>query len=91
MAALEVEEDFDPAAFRAHCATRLPAYARPVFLRLVEGLAFTETFKQKKHALAQDGFDPAAIADALLVDAGDGYVPLDGALYARINSGLIRL
>jgi fatty-acyl-CoA synthase len=91
MAALEVDDGFDPAAFRAHCAARLPAYARPVFLRLVQGLSFTETFKQKKHALAAEGFDPAAIADALWVDAGDGYVPLDGALYARINSGLIRL
>jgi fatty-acyl-CoA synthase len=91
MAALEVGDGFDAAAFRAHCAARLPAYARPVFLRLVEGLAFTETFKQKKQALAAEGFDPAAIADALWVDAGDGYVPLDGALYARINSGLMRL
>jgi fatty-acyl-CoA synthase len=91
MAALEVGDGFDAAAFRAHCAARLPAYARPVFLRLVQGLAFTETFKQKKQALAAEGFDPAAIADALWVDAGDGYVPLDGALYARINSGLMRL
>ena len=91
MAALEVTEDFDAAHFRAHCAARLPAYARPVFLRLVDGLSFTETFKQKKHALAREGFDPAAITDPLLADTGNGYVPLDGGLYARINSGLIRL
>ena len=83
--------DFDPAIVRAHCAARLPAYARPVFLRLVEGLAFTETFKQKKHALAKDGYDPAIIADPLLADTGQGYVALDGALYARIRIGLIRL
>ncbi|MCP5412139.1 MAG: long-chain-acyl-CoA synthetase [Alphaproteobacteria bacterium] len=91
MAALEVEQDFDPAAFRAHCAARLPAYARPLFLRLVEGLSFTETFKQKKHALAKEGYDPAAIADRLMADTGQGFVPLDGALYARIKTGLIRL
>jgi len=91
MAALEVTADFDPAIVRAHCAARLPAYARPVFLRLVEGLAFTETFKQKKHALAKDGYDPAIIADPLLADTGQGYVALDGALYARIRIGLIRL
>jgi fatty-acyl-CoA synthase len=91
MAALEVSGDFDLAAFRSHIAIRLPAYARPVFLRIVASLAITETFKQKKHALAQDGFDPAAIADPLLVEDGTGYVPLDGALYARISSGLMRL
>jgi fatty-acyl-CoA synthase len=91
MAALEVAEDFDLGAFRAHMAGRLPGYARPVFLRIVSSLAVTETFKQKKQLLAEDGFDPATIADPLYVDCGEGYEPLDAGLYARINSGLIRL
>jgi fatty-acyl-CoA synthase len=91
MAALEVSEDFDLAAFRSHIAIRLPAYARPVFLRIVDSLAITETFKQKKNALAQDGFDPAAISDPLFAEDGTGYVPLGAALYARISSGLMRL
>ena len=91
MAALEVEPGFDPATFRVHMAARLPAYARPLFLRVVQSLAVTETFKQKKQLLAQEGFDPAAIADPLLVDCGKGFAPLDAALYARISSGLIRL
>jgi fatty-acyl-CoA synthase len=91
MAALEVEPGFDLAAFRAHVGIRLPAYARPIFLRIVESLAITETFKQKKQALAQDGFNPCASGDLLYVDCGQGYVPLDEALYARISSGLMRL
>jgi len=91
MAALEVEPNFDPAAFRAHMASRLPAYARPLFLRIVKSLAVTETFKQKKQLLAQQGFDPAAIADPLFADCGTGFAPLDAAIYARISSGLIRL
>jgi len=91
MAALEVDSAFDLAAFRAHCAARLPAYAHPLFLRIVESLAITETFKQKKHALALDGFDPGVIADLLYADCGQGYVALDADLYARISSGLIRL
>jgi fatty-acyl-CoA synthase len=91
MAALEVSGDFDLAAFRAHVAIRLPAYARPVFLRIVDSLAITETFKQKKNALAQDGFDPAAIFDPLFAESGTEYEPLDAAHYARINSGLMRL
>jgi fatty-acyl-CoA synthase len=91
MAALEVADGFDVEAFRAHMAQHLPAYARPVFLRIVDSLAITETFKQKKQLLAQDGFDPAAIGDVLYADCGEGYVRLDATLYARINSGLIRL
>jgi len=91
MAALEVAPGFDLAAFRAHMAEKLPAYARPIFLRIVESLAVTETFKQKKHLLAQDGFNPFAAADALYADCGEGYVPLDEALYTRISSGLMRL
>jgi len=91
MAALEVEDGFDLAAFHAHMALRLPAYARPVFLRVVTSLAITETFKQKKQLLAEDGFDPAVTTDPLYADCGQGYVPLDADLYARINSGLIRL
>lgn len=91
MAALEVSQDFDLLAFRAHVAIRLPAYARPVFLRIVNSLAITETFKQKKSVLAQEAFDPAITADTLFVESGTGYVPLDAALYARISSGLMRL
>ncbi len=91
MAALEVEDGFDLEAFRTHMAARLPGYARPVFLRIVSSLAVTQTFKQNKQHLAQDGFDPAVIADPLYADCRDGYVPLDADLYARINCGLIRL
>jgi fatty-acyl-CoA synthase len=91
MAALEVSSDFDLAAFRAHVAIHLPAYARPVFLRIVDSLAITETFKQKKNALALDRFDPAAISDPLFAESGTEYEPLDMALYARISSGLMRL
>jgi fatty-acyl-CoA synthase len=91
MAALEVEANFDAVLFHAHMAARLPPYARPLFLRLVGSLAMTETFKQKKQALTQEGFDPSAIADPLFADCGTGFVPLDPELYARINSGRIRL
>lgn len=91
MAALEVEDGFDLAMFHDHIADRLPTYARPLFLRLVQSLAVTETFKQKKHLLAQDGFNPFASGDALFVDLDGGYVPLDAETYTRISSGLMRL
>ena len=54
-------------------------------------LAITETFKQKKQGLAQDGFNPYASGDLLYADCGQGVVSRDAALYARISSGLMRL
>ncbi len=91
MAALQTDAQFDLEGLKAHLEARLPDYARPLFLRLVPSLALTETFKQKKTDLARDGFDPGRIADPLYADPGDGYVALDGTLYDRINSGLVRL
>ena len=91
MAALEVGPSFELDTFRTHCARALPAYARPVFVRLVESLTITETFKPKKQALTLEGFDPARVQGSLYADLGNGYVALDQDLYARINSGLIRL
>ncbi len=91
MAALETDARFDLAGLKAHLKSRLPDYARPIFLRLVKSLAITETFKQKKSDLAIDGFDPAKITDPLYADLGDGYVALDSALYERVSAGLVRL
>ena len=91
MAALEASQDFDIAGLKTHLKARLPDYARPIFVRLVDTLAATETFKQKKGELAADGFDPARVNGPLYADLGDGYVALDEALHARIHSGAIRL
>jgi fatty-acyl-CoA synthase len=81
------------AALRAHLAERLPAYARPVFLRLRGEIETTATFKHRKNELAREGYDPAAIADPLYVyDPAEGaHVPLDAGLYGRITSGQMRL
>jgi fatty-acyl-CoA synthase len=89
MAALETGQGFDLSGLPAQLA-KLPAYARPVFLRLVSALAVTETFKPRKQDLAAEGFDPARIADTLYVRTGNRYERLDAALYTRISSGLIR-
>jgi fatty-acyl-CoA synthase len=91
MAALEISGNLDLTGLKAHLAARLPAYARPVFLRIATSLAVTETFKQKKADLAREGFDPTHIADPLYIDVGESYVPLDAELYARINTGRIRI
>jgi fatty-acyl-CoA synthase len=91
-AALVVDAEFDLAAFRVDLGSRLPAYARPVFLRLLETLESTGTFKPRKQDLMEAGFDPARIKDKLYFDdpRTQAYVPLDAALFAAITAGAIR-
>jgi len=92
-AALVVNAEFDLTAFRADVAQRLPAYARPVFLRLMETIESTGTFKPRKQDLMNAGFDPTRIKDKLYFDdpRTQAYVPLDAALYAAISAGGVRI
>jgi fatty-acyl-CoA synthase len=93
MSAIVVNDGFDIDALAGHLASRLPAYARPVFIRICHELDATETFKQKKGELAREGFDPDAIADPLFMaePKSGAYVALDEAAHAGILDGSIRL
>jgi fatty-acyl-CoA synthase len=93
MAALVVDQRFDLTRFHEHCRERLPAYARPVFLRLIAALESTGTFKPRKQELVQEGFDPALVPGPLyVIDLKAGrYVPLDPAVHAAIRDGKIRV
>jgi fatty-acyl-CoA synthase len=93
MAALVVGPQFDLAEFRRGIAERLPAYSRPVFLRLIATLEATGTFKPRKQDLVAAGFDPARVSDPLYFDdtRASGYVPLDPALFANISAGALRI
>ena len=92
MAAVVPAPGFDPATLRAHLAARLPDYARPIFLRLVDSLEVTETFKQKKQTLAAEGWDPARVGDPLFAEdrAVGAYIALDAATATRIEVGELR-
>ena len=91
MAALAATERFDLAELARRVAAALPAYARPVLVRLCDDLQATETFKLKKTALAAEGLDPATVADPLFwLDAG-AYRPLTRDVYERIMAGRLRL
>jgi fatty-acyl-CoA synthase len=92
MAALVVEEQFDLAAFRDHLESRLPHYARPLFLRIRSEIETTGTFKHTKNGLARQGYDPSASADMLYFNdaATQAFVKLDQSLYDRIQAGGIR-
>jgi fatty-acyl-CoA synthase len=93
MSAIVIGEAFDLAVFADHLATRLPVYACPLFLRVGASLDATETFKQKKHLLAREGFDPAVVSDPLYFrdPASGAYQPLEADDHARIIGGGIRV
>jgi fatty-acyl-CoA synthase len=93
MASIVPGEGFDLAQLRRHLADRLPDYARPLFLRLRDGIALTGTFKPQKQQLAADGYDPAATDDALYCDdrMQGAYIRLDTKLHRDIQAGKIRL
>ncbi len=92
LAALVLEPDaaFDGGAFFA-AIQELPAYAQPVFVRLIGALETTGTYKIQKGRIRKDGCDPSAIEDSLYVRTGDTYVTLDTAMYARLRAGELRL
>jgi fatty-acyl-CoA synthase len=93
MAAIVVDGDFDMRALPAHLATRLPHYARPIFLRLSPAIDVTGTFKQRKVDLVRDGFDPGAIADPVfwLDPATGAYEPLTPQRHDDIVNGRMKL
>jgi fatty-acyl-CoA synthase len=80
---------FDGAAFHAYAARELPPYARPAFVRLVPEMDVTGTLKQRKIALASDGYDVTRVADPVFVrdDAARTYVPLTPAILTEIRTG----
>jgi fatty-acyl-CoA synthase len=92
MAALVVDAGFDPGRLAERVKRELPAYARPLFLRLTHEIETTGTFKHRKVDLVNDGFDPAKISDPLyFLDGERGYVPLDAKLHERIGRGEVRV
>jgi acyl-CoA synthetase (AMP-forming)/AMP-acid ligase II len=85
--------DFDAAAFKHHVDANLPAFARPLFVRLKRAIATTATFKMKKADLQREGFDPSTTEDPIYVrhPEHDAYVRVDDELYRRIAGGQLRL
>jgi fatty-acyl-CoA synthase len=93
MAALVVDASFDLAVFRQAVVEKLPAYARPVFLRLLTTLDATGTFKPKKQSLVEEGFDPGRVKDPLYVDDQSlgRYVIIDQDMHRALRASGIRL
>ncbi|XP_016953585.1 long-chain fatty acid transport protein 4 [Drosophila biarmipes] len=66
----------------------LPPYARPLFIRLLDEIPRTATFKMKKRELAQEGYDIQKLADPIYYLNRDGiYRPLSQEQYESLRSG----
>ncbi len=93
MAALVVAEGFDLAALRRHLEVSLPAYARPVFVRIRSELDTTGTFKHRKDELMREGYDPAVTTDAIYVSnpQQQRYLEIDDQILDRIRTGSLRI
>ena len=92
MAGLVVGPEFDLATLSDTVARELPAYARPLFLRLLPATPTTATFKPRKIDLIADGYDPAEVKGPLYFLAGKrGYVKLTRGLFEKIIAGLVKV
>ena len=93
MAALVADEGLDLEGLRHHVHRQLPAYARPLFLRLRTELDMTGTFKIRKIDLASQGFDLDAVSDPVFIDDPEtgAFTPLTQALAERLGNGSLRL
>ena len=83
VAALDLED------FSRHVERELPAFARPVFLRVQADIELTGTFKMLKGDLKKQGWDPQQVADPLYVLKPGSilYEPLDEAFAAQLKAG----
>jgi fatty-acyl-CoA synthase len=87
---LKEGEEFDGKALASAAYGHLPAYAVPLFARVVETLAHTSTFKNQKVDLRKQGYDTADTGDdPLYVLAGrdEGYVPFYDGYPAEVLDG----
>lgn len=77
------------AALRAYLVSRLPEYARPLFLRIRDEIHVTATFKYTTVDLKRQGYDPDSTSDTIYWNdpQREAFIPLDRELYHRIRAG----
>jgi acyl-CoA synthetase (AMP-forming)/AMP-acid ligase II len=63
-----------------HVKSTLPAFARPVWIRVTNEMQLTGTNKQQKHLLQKDGINPAVVEEA-----GDMLYWLQGGTYVKFT------
>jgi len=92
-AIVEDAAKFDLDTFLLRLKAELPTYAIPLFVRLVNTIDITGTFKFRKLDLVREGFNPALVSDPLYFynSSSGGYKRLDSCLYEDIVSMKCRL
>jgi fatty-acyl-CoA synthase len=93
MVALVVDDRFDISALRAQIESRLPAYARPLFLRVSNRIEMTDTFRHKKRSLSDQGYDFRNFDEAVYFAApqSQNYQLMDLALLEELSANAIKL
>ncbi|NXK63209.1 S27A6 protein, partial [Sylvietta virens] len=76
-----------------HVEDFLPSYAKPRFVRIMDVMQITATFKHQKMYLANEGFNPEIISEPLyfMYEPARSYIPLTREIYQKVVSGEIRL
>ncbi|KAJ5092454.1 AMP-dependent synthetase/ligase [Penicillium alfredii] len=104
-AALQISPDalqtFDYAALARFARARLPRYAVPVFLRVVDNPTHIHNNKQNKVPLRDEGVDPALIGTKVadgksnhflwFAPGGESYVPFGKEEWDRLSGGKAHL
>ncbi len=90
---VDSENNLDLNLFKREIEKCLPKYARPIFIRLVNEIELTGTFKMKKVLLQNEGFNPLKIKDPLyFLDASsNSFVPFTIDLYQQLLDGKLKL
>jgi fatty-acyl-CoA synthase len=90
MAAIKIRDGahFDAHGLAETLYSTLPVYAVPLFIRIVESLETTTTFKSRKVELRAQGYG-AEVSDPLYVLNGrtEGYVPFYASFPADVAAG----
>jgi len=76
----------------AGMSDKLPSYARPIFLRFVQEIDVTGTFKLKKRDLQEEGFNPDMMGEDVYIkdDTMKTYVMITHETYNNIVNGNMR-
>ncbi|NXD45229.1 S27A6 protein, partial [Copsychus sechellarum] len=76
-----------------HVEDFLPSYAQPRFVRIMDVMQITATFKHQKTHLANEGFNPEIVSEPLyfMYEPARSYIPLTREIYQKVISGEIRL
>jgi fatty-acyl-CoA synthase len=92
MVSLLVQDEFDLVKFLDHIKSRLPAYSLPRFIRLLNHIETTGTFKYKKTDLVREGFNIEQISDEIFVLLNeDSYIKLTPELHAELQNNQFRI